>query len=577
MHQRLCRLLNTLTPLLIYCTLALAFMGCGVDWSKYYFGYAADSLVYVWCLHWWPYALTHGLNPFLTKFLWAPAGYNLAWATSIPLLAIAAWPITALAGPVVAYNVLALAAPALAAFTAFLLGRELTRSWAASLVCGALFGFSAPELFQAGELNIASVFLIPLAILLCLRHVRATLRRRHFIILLSIVLTAQLGISTEMLATLCLMGVFFWPLALAFAPAPERAKLWRLALDIAIAAPLTACLSAPFLYNLVSYLPNVPATLHPNFLFASELLYFFVPAVPVTSATAALLSIARQTRGYLPDYYTYISAPLLLITVIYFCRHIRLAYVRALLALLIIVAVLSLGTRLIIDGHITKIPLPWLLFSRLPILGNIIPDRLPIYLALGTAIIAALFLAEAKTPAARLPRYALAGLACLFLPPAKLQLLPAQWQTQPIFQEQTALKWSAWPAQPFFTPAHIRAALGPMPNVLLLPDPGHGPGMAWQVNAGLSFVQTDGYIGPVPVPEQKWDVAGQLVWGPPSPDFATKLTAFAAAHKLDYILIGPGTPGTITAAIEALGWKRRMDSGIEIVQTPNSLLPFTHN
>jgi hypothetical protein len=68
-----------------------------------------------------------GLNPFVSKEVWAPVGVNLAWAQTAPALAVALAPVTYLAEPPVAYNVAALLMPALAAWTAFLLCRRLTR------------------------------------------------------------------------------------------------------------------------------------------------------------------------------------------------------------------------------------------------------------------------------------------------------------------------------------------------------------------------------------------------------------------------------------------------------------------
>ena len=70
----------------------------------------------------------------------------------------------------------------------------------------------------------------------------------------------------------------------------------------------------------------------------------------------------------------------------------------------------------------------------------------------------------------------------------------------------------------------------------------------------------------------KWnDLTGFMAGGPPIPDFGAAFTAYCAAHRVDYILIGPATPPLVIKAIEALGWPRRMDQGIEIVSTPRNL------
>lgn len=56
-----------------------------------------DPNFYVWAWGWWPYALTHGLNPLYSHLIGAPGGYNLAWATTSPAVAVLMWPVVAAA------------------------------------------------------------------------------------------------------------------------------------------------------------------------------------------------------------------------------------------------------------------------------------------------------------------------------------------------------------------------------------------------------------------------------------------------------------------------------------------------
>src|SRR5580698_5278905 len=94
--------------LLFYQAVAAIYYGRPL-WGKFttfYAGQSSDPAYYLWCMTWWPYALSHRLNPFLTKLLWAPEGFNVTWSTSIPLLSFAAAPITLTCGPVVAFNLL---------------------------------------------------------------------------------------------------------------------------------------------------------------------------------------------------------------------------------------------------------------------------------------------------------------------------------------------------------------------------------------------------------------------------------------------------------------------------------------
>jgi hypothetical protein len=65
---------------------------------------SADPAFILWSLKWWPYAISHGLNPFLTKAFWAPFGQDLAWTGSVPSIALLFSPITLSFGPVLSYN-----------------------------------------------------------------------------------------------------------------------------------------------------------------------------------------------------------------------------------------------------------------------------------------------------------------------------------------------------------------------------------------------------------------------------------------------------------------------------------------
>src|SRR5690348_16379149 len=105
--------------------------------------------------------------------MWSPDGVNLAWATSVPGLAIPFTPLTLAFGPTFAYNVACILMPALAAWTAYLLCHYLTGRTLPSLVGGYLFGFSSYVLSaELSHIHTAAVFLLPLVALLVLRFLR---------------------------------------------------------------------------------------------------------------------------------------------------------------------------------------------------------------------------------------------------------------------------------------------------------------------------------------------------------------------------------------------------------------------
>ena len=185
-------------------------------------GSGRDPQIFIWSFAWWPHAIGDGENPFVSHAIYAPDGINLAWATTVPGLALAFAPVTILFGPVVAYNLAALLMPALAAWTAYLLCRYLTGSLWASVAGGYLFGFSAYMLGQQlAHLHMTAVFLLPLVALTVVRFVREELDGRGLAWRLGVLLGLQFWLSTELFFTAILaLGV---ALVLAFGLVPAVA------------------------------------------------------------------------------------------------------------------------------------------------------------------------------------------------------------------------------------------------------------------------------------------------------------------------------------------------------------------
>lgn len=178
--------------------------------SDYYFGIGVDPALMMWSLVWWPHAIAHGLNPLLTKAIWAPSGYNLAWSTSITLASLLASPFTLTFGPIATYNVLCLISLPIDAFCVFLLCRYIAGDYSAALLGGYIFGFSPFMLGQltSGHLHMLAAFPVPLCIFLILLRVDAGINQRNFIFLLASILVAQFLLSLEVFATMTLFGAF---------------------------------------------------------------------------------------------------------------------------------------------------------------------------------------------------------------------------------------------------------------------------------------------------------------------------------------------------------------------------------
>ncbi len=541
-------------PLFIYAIIALSFFGTVGSWTQSYFGQGEDPVQFVWFLHWWPFAFAHGLNPFLSSYVWFPHGFDLAWVTSVPFASLLSLPITLLSGPILSFNLLSVMAPALSAWTAFLLARHLTRDWSASLVGGYLFGFSSYEFGQMlGHHNLDLTFLVPLAVLLCVRRVRGEMARWRFVAALAVVLLVELGLSSEILATLCVLGAVTWAIVLACAPAVDRPNLLHLAIDIVLAAVVVALLAAPFLFYLVKGAGDVPpANNSVTAFFSADPLNYIIPTGVTRFGRTVFAPLVSRFTGNVSEQGAYLGLPLIFLVALYFRDHITRPYVRALLIAMCVLAVLSLGPWLHIDGVRTHIPLPWLLAKRLPLIRSAMPTRFTMYVALCSAVVVALYLAAPDAGRWRPWRFVLAGLAGLCLLP-----------------NARAYGWARWPEQPFFTPDNVRQTLEKKPNVLILPFGSSGPGMGWQLDAGMHFTQSGGYVGFNPYGEWGWNILSDLSNGTAGTNFSNDLAAFCATHRVDYILIGPGTSLPLTTAIEALRWPQHMNHAVRVVHVPS--------
>ena len=123
-----------------------------------------DAWGHYWNIWWFRYALTTGRNLFFADLWYPPEGVSLLLATPTPFNGALGLLPQLVAGPLVAYNVVALAAIVLSAQATFLLTQHLTRHAGAAFVAGIAFGAS-PYLIghlHVGHLNVAMLLWLPL-------------------------------------------------------------------------------------------------------------------------------------------------------------------------------------------------------------------------------------------------------------------------------------------------------------------------------------------------------------------------------------------------------------------------------
>jgi hypothetical protein len=541
--------------LIIYVFLSLLYFGTIGDYNRMYLGYGGDPLVYIWCLNWWPWAIAHGLNPFISFYVWFPHGFNMTWANSVASAALLMSPVTWWTNSVVSYNILSLLAPAMSAWVAFILARYLTQDMFASFIGGYLFGFSSYELGQMlGHLSLNLTFLVPLFVLLVVKRIRGDITRSRFVVLLSISLLIQVGLATEILATACFFGAIAWGIFLVFGGVQERRRLWTVAYEIVLAAVLMVVLAAPFLYYVVKGIADKSAsvnTIDPE-AYSSDLLNYLIPTEVTRLGGSFFGNLSHRFAGNSSEQGAYLGLPLILLLMLQFRDLRRRSYLRPLLFSLLLVLILSLGPSLHVAGVATKIWLPWWLGLHLPLIHQALPIRFSMYVALATALIVALWLSAARSWSNRVGRFSLAALACICLVPT------------PTFVPWTRLAFEA-----FFEPQNVVATLGKNANVVMLPYGHTGPSMIWQWQSGMRFTQSGGYVSLPPQWETVWPVVDSFYTGVTGPDFESDISAFCTTHHISAILIGPGTPNSLVAAVHALRWQETTYHGVKVVRVPD--------
>jgi hypothetical protein len=169
-----------------------------------------DPALFLWFFQWPATALSHGQNPFFSTALFHPHGINLLAQTSVTGLSLPLVPVTWIWGPVASLNVASTIAPALTAFTAFVVIRRWVRWTPAAFVGGLLYGFSPFVLtsLEFAHLMTAALMLLPL-VLAVLDEI--LVRQRHSSlwsgVLLAVLLFAQFFLSSELLAIVAVVLV----------------------------------------------------------------------------------------------------------------------------------------------------------------------------------------------------------------------------------------------------------------------------------------------------------------------------------------------------------------------------------
>jgi hypothetical protein len=354
-----------------------------------------DPALFLWFFQWPATALSHGQNPFFSTALFHPHGINLLSQTSVTGLSFPLIPVTWIWGPVASLNVASTITPALTAFTAFVVIRRWVSWTPAAFVGGLLYGFSPFVLtsLEFAHLMTAALMLLPL-ILAALDEI--LVRQRHSPlwtgVLFAVLLFAQFFLSSELLAIVAVVVIIcvvaLVVAALVTKPALVRARFPHAVKALAVGLGLGLVLLAWPVWYALKGPASLSGLVWPNV----GVIGGFIPSSFVTTGYPPRTNVFLALGGYegaplaSAAYIGWSFLAVMVAGLVAFWRDRRLWFFGF---VFVVCAACSLGER---HGQWE----PAWVFTRIPVLENIIEQRFMAVGYLAAAVILAVILERVR-------------------------------------------------------------------------------------------------------------------------------------------------------------------------------------
>jgi hypothetical protein len=456
----------------------------GLNLTTSYVGTSStDQIQFIWTLYWWPYAISHHINPLFSTFLWHPYGTDLSIApASVPGASLIALPITLIFGPVASYNILIIVGNALSAFFTFLITKYLSKSFKAGVIAGLLFGFSTYQFVQVVHLHMVLTFLIPLIGYLFLLFWEKKIHSIAFILLVGSCLTLQYLFAIEIFVTLTLfIGISIIIFVLVY---PEHfKKLVNFSVNLSGAYIFCFILLSPFIYT--AFKNGIPTKPFNSVVFFSiDPLNFIIPTKATYIGANAFAKLSSTFLGSIFENSGYLGIPALAIIIIYSVQYWHEKMTRVLFFTLLCFMTLSLGPKLHIAGYST-LTLPEYYLNKLPVINQLLPDRLTVYVFFVASLIIGLWAGKNLTGL-------LAGKKDFTLYLNYMLIVFTLISIFPNVRGGTAHTDSNIPY--FFTSGKYKHYIQRGDNVLYIPYASNGDSMLYQEYTNMYFNLAEGYI-----------------------------------------------------------------------------------
>ena len=519
--------------LILLCYLAGAMLVTWRLWAdpagRAQIGDAGDVDLFAWYMRYDATAVGHGHLPALfTVAMNAPRGINLMWNTSFLLPGVVLAPVTLLAGAQTSLTIMLVLGMAGSAASLFWVLRRWGASLTAAALGGAVYGFS-PAVIDSGigHYHLQFAVLPPLIIDAVLRLVTGRGRPVRTGVWLGLLVAAQLFTGEELLADTAMTGLVLVAVLVAACPRAVRVKARNALFGLATGLVVMVLICGHAL--LVQFHGPLAQNNHPvgHNLLTNKAAFFVSPSSAVlfhTSASAALAAADRRGLG-LVEYLGYLGWPLLVVLVTASIRYFRDPRVRAATVTWVVLEVLSFGGGNMSSGSWFSIPgwvLPFHWLQGLPVLGQVIPDRLSIFADGAAAVVLAFSLDLARSSPRPAWNWRRGAIPIAVAVVATAPLIPMPYQVAP-----------TTPVPAGWVTAFTRLRLAPDARVLVVPVPsGHLPEpLRWAADTGDPHSMIGGYF----VAPNKEGQQTLYIPGPTT----------TAAQYLDGLWNGPPKPGQL--------------------------------
>ncbi len=359
-----------------------------------YIGFPSDPMMFMEFLGWFPFAISHGLNPLHNSYVNLPGGSNMMWATTVPLLSVLLWPVTVVFNVMTSWNVAVFSLLVLNGYCTFIWVRRHVRHGLAAWFGSLMLVVGPYSIFRAqAHLNLLAFFPVPLLFVEVEKLVAKESTPRAGGTRIGLLVAVELLCSEDLVS----MAIVVLALALFIGALVYRKEIamqvWRLIKSLpSFTLVFLLVAGAPLGYQFLGP-GRLVGLFHPPDVFVTDLVNVVIPGYFEALRPSFAANLASHWSAGFGESESYIGIPLLVICVFVGVRWRQDPWVKVVSFGTLAVLILSFGSYLHVDGVVEgAVPLPGRLLAMLPVFENILPVRFDLFVDFGLAALAGVFI-----------------------------------------------------------------------------------------------------------------------------------------------------------------------------------------